>query len=132
MKINIELNKESIRDFFNDAYEDDYNYSGTMPLKLDGKIYKDFFKVIVDTVKAEVKITCPDVFSLYIGFRRYEELDFEEKFYEPRMEVELSEQEKMLFLVGCDAYIEGKYKVLDEQKNGVDVIDPRKDKAEKK
>lgn len=112
MKINIELNRESIKDFFNDVYEDenDYIYEGAFPLKLDGKIYEHFFNVRVDMPNKKVKMTCLDVFSRYIGCCRCEDDDFEPNFgNEPQVEVELSEQEKMLFLVGCDAYVAGKH-----------------------
>lgn len=116
MKINIELNRESIRDFFNDAFEeDDCIYTGAFPLKLDGKIYEHFFNVRVDTRDEKVKVTCDNVFARYFGRDSYENKDFEETRYQ-EMEVELSVQEKMLFLVGCDAYIMGKWETENQKK----------------
>lgn len=117
MKINIELNRESIRDFFDDAYQPDETiFEGAFPLMLAGKIYEHFFTVNVDLVNEKVKMTCENVFARYVGFRRYEDLDFEET-SNKEMEIELSEQEKMLFLVAGEAFNQGKYKVMDEKEN---------------
>lgn len=107
MKINIELNKESLHNFFEDVFESGtLFFEGAFPLKLDGKEYEHFFDVNVDLAKPDkdsVKVTCKNVFERHLCDDCYEDLGH------TILNVELSEQERMLFRVGCDAYLAGKY-----------------------
>lgn len=120
MKIRIELNLAMVDKFFQDAtLSEPFVMEGNIPLRVNGLDIEDFFHIRIDIANHTVDATCINVFERLIGYERYEDNTLIDRM----MIVDLSDDEKNLFLAGYLAYRAGEGREAERIKSRIDTYD---------